>query len=153
MPKALSMLSDMDALIVEGNSAIEFSNPDIVIFLVSRDEEGMKPSAVNLLNKADIIVSASHLDIKTDTEPVSGRRVIRFDPAETSALRLMVGMMDKTAVDSRLKKMLESTASDGKITCTAARQIAESLGVPYSEIAKAANELKLKITNCELGCF
>ncbi|MBN2653597.1 MAG: hypothetical protein JXR79_00580 [Nitrospirae bacterium] len=61
--------------------------------------------------------------------------------------------MDKENDNSRLKEMLAETASDGRITCTAARHIAESLGLPYSEIAKAANELKLKISSCELGCF
>jgi LAO/AO transport system kinase len=31
--------------------------------------------------------------------------------------------------------------------------IAEELKVSYSEVGKSANELKIKIKNCELGCF
>ena len=39
------------------------------------------------------------------------------------------------------------------IECPAARRIAERLGVPYGRVGKTADELGIKIINCELGCF
>jgi LAO/AO transport system kinase len=42
---------------------------------------------------------------------------------------------------------------DGKITCSEARKVAEELGIPYQEVGKVCNELKIKIVACELGCF
>ncbi|MCE5312297.1 MAG: hypothetical protein LLF86_04010 [Nitrospiraceae bacterium] len=152
MPNALKAMSHLDAVIVEGNSAIEFSNPDIVIFLVGRDEVDIKASAVNMLSRADIIVSAAHLDTKTGRELADGRRIIRFDPSDASALLQMVRIMDNAAV-SKLKEIISEKAVDNKLPCRTARKIAEEAGVPYSEIGKAANELNIKISGCELGCF
>ena len=44
-------------------------------------------------------------------------------------------------------------AVDSKLPCADARKIAEDLGVPYSEVGAAADELGVKIKNCQLGCF
>lgn len=153
IPRALEELSCMDAVMVEGNSAIEFSNPDIVIFLVGRDEDDMKPSARSMLAKADIIVSAAHLDTKTGSEHPDDRRVIKFDPSDSAALREMVRIMDNKISASELNKIISEKAVNSRLSCAAARKIAEEAGVPYSEIGKMANELNIKISGCELGCF
>lgn len=41
----------------------------------------------------------------------------------------------------------------GKISCPALRKIAENLEIPYKEAGKIADKLKIKIKNCDLGCF
>lgn len=58
------------------------------------------------------------------------------------------------------KKIEEAIASkviekEGKkfIPCPAALKIAETLKVPQSEVGKACNDMKVKIMNCQLGCF
>lgn len=48
---------------------------------------------------------------------------------------------------------LKEIAPEGKISCAAARHLAEEMGIPYSELGKACNEAKIKIFACELGCF
>lgn len=50
-------------------------------------------------------------------------------------------------------KSVREASRDGRITCTAARKLAEELKVPYIVIGRAADELKIKIKSCELGCF
>lgn len=52
-----------------------------------------------------------------------------------------------------IKTALQKAASDGKISCTQARKLAEELGVSPREIGQAADELKIKLFGCELGCF
>lgn len=52
-----------------------------------------------------------------------------------------------------IKKEIPKHLVDGKITCAAARKIAEDLGVPYKEVGQAANELGIRIKDCQLGCF
>jgi len=42
---------------------------------------------------------------------------------------------------------------NGKIPCPIARKIAKDLSVSYKEVGRVANELNVKITDCELGCF
>ena len=50
-------------------------------------------------------------------------------------------------------KEIQKYAVDGKITCAVARKIAEDLGTPYKEVGQAANELGIRIKDCQLGCF
>jgi len=52
-----------------------------------------------------------------------------------------------------IKDAVLKAAVDGKLSCTNARRLAEELGVPNSEIGRIADELKIKLFGCELGCF
>ncbi|MGC2062828.1 MAG: hypothetical protein WA610_07600 [Thermodesulfovibrionales bacterium] len=52
-----------------------------------------------------------------------------------------------------IKKEIQKKAVNGKITCAAARKIAEDLGASYKEVGQAANELGIRIKDCQLGCF
>lgn len=52
-----------------------------------------------------------------------------------------------------VEEQLREKAVDGKIPCPVARAIAEELAVGYAEVGRAADELHIKITGCELGCF
>jgi len=56
--------------------------------------------------------------------------------------------MKEKLADELLKKSV-----DRKITCAAARGLAEELGVSYAEIGAVADELGIKIHSCQLGCF
>lgn len=40
-----------------------------------------------------------------------------------------------------------------RISCHQARTIAEQFAVPYGVIGQMADDLKIKIRHCELGCF
>lgn len=53
----------------------------------------------------------------------------------------------------RLRSRLSELACDGRISCPVVRSIAEEEGVSYDEVGRLANELKIKISGCELGCF
>lgn len=53
----------------------------------------------------------------------------------------------------QLKKKLREASVDGRITCAVARKIAEELGVAHKDVGAAANELKIRIKDCQLGCF
>ncbi|MBE3580821.1 MAG: hypothetical protein IMW96_04150 [Thermoanaerobacteraceae bacterium] len=43
--------------------------------------------------------------------------------------------------------------NQGKLPCTVAQELARKLGVPMLTIGQAANELQIKISSCQLGCF
>ena len=55
--------------------------------------------------------------------------------------------------ETRIAEEMQSIAKDGKITCTQARKLAEDLKVSYSDVGTVANNLKIKIHKCQLGCF
>lgn len=166
---AIDRLSHLDGIVIEGNSAIEFSNPDIVIFILGSSGNIEKPSAIRLIKRADIIVFTrgrksypKKSGIFRGPRPhaadgdVSSARAVYFDPEDETSKRELLGNMDEIIENrlfGRIKELLKERATDARLTCHAARQIAEELKVPYSEVGKAANELKIKIKNCELGCF
>ena len=56
LPMAIDRLSGLDGLVVEGNSAIEFLNPDISIFIFGNDKKYWKTGFERLAGIADIIV-------------------------------------------------------------------------------------------------
>ncbi|WP_049753981.1 hypothetical protein [Heliomicrobium modesticaldum] len=62
-------------------------------------------------------------------------------------------MTDRDASIDAIKKAMTDSVIDNRLTCTDARAIAESFGVPYSLVGRLANEMKIKIRHCELGCF
>jgi hypothetical protein len=48
---------------------------------------------------------------------------------------------------------LKDAAKDGKIPCAMAFKIAKECGVSTREIGNLLNQVKIKISNCQLGCF
>ncbi len=57
------------------------------------------------------------------------------------------------AKKTELAEAVKAAATGGKITCPEAREIAERLGLPYTVVGKACNELEIKVMGCSLGCF
>jgi len=60
-------------------------------------------------------------------------------------------MTDK--ITEELRKSLAERATDGRISCKEAWQVAEETGTEYSEVGAACNELGIRIYSCQLGCF
>jgi hypothetical protein len=54
----------------------------------------------------------------------------------------------KTLEETILKK-----ARAGKLPCAVCFNIAEEFGISKSEIGKILNKMKIKISQCQLGCF
>jgi hypothetical protein len=57
--------------------------------------------------------------------------------------------MSKDEIKTRIK----AAAQEGMIPCPAAFRLAEELGISRREMGEFLNELRIKITNCQLGCF
>ena len=53
----------------------------------------------------------------------------------------------------KIVEEIQKKTINGKIPCPIARKIAKDLSVSYKEVGRVANELNVKITDCELGCF
>ena len=53
----------------------------------------------------------------------------------------------------KIEEAILAKAKDGKIPCAVCFKIADDLGVPKKEITKVLNEMKIKISQCQLGCF
>jgi len=55
--------------------------------------------------------------------------------------------------NEQLIQKIKLHAKDGKIACMQALKIAEEENVPSKKVGEILNELKIKIMNCQLGCF
>jgi hypothetical protein len=48
---------------------------------------------------------------------------------------------------------IRAAAPEGKIPCATAFHLAEELGISRKELGNLLNELRIKIIQCQLGCF
>jgi len=53
----------------------------------------------------------------------------------------------------RIVQAAREEAEDGRIACAKALALAERLGVSPRLVGEALNEQKIKIVQCQLGCF
>lgn len=156
LPLAVDRLSGLDCVIVEGNSAIEFLKPDVVIFLFDGSRGRIKPSAVRILDLADIIAlrdEDQRPEVRGRNANKSARYCLAPAPADKKTLKLLINLIEMTIKEKNIEELLRKKSDEGRLTCSEARKIAEELGVEYKEVGKTANKLKIKIKNCELGCF
>ena len=58
-------------------------------------------------------------------------------------------IMDRKEIEEIIKKK----AKDGKLPCAVCFKMAEDLGISNKEMGKILNEMKVKISQCQLGCF
>lgn len=151
---AMKQLDGCDVVIVEGNSPIEFLRPDAVICIVSSSAVPVKQSAGKALQQADLIAVAPGGSFPDNARGVP----VVFLPdllhqTDSGALHLLVQRMDDILIKKKIAALLTERADNGRISCTAARSIAEELGIGYAMIGATADELGIKVKHCELGCF
>ena len=66
----------------------------------------------------------------------------------------MKGMANKKMkTNEEMINKIKQAAKDGYLPCAAALKLANDENVAPAVIGKAADEAKIKITNCQLGCF
>ena len=53
----------------------------------------------------------------------------------------------------RLINQIEETVTDNRISCKKALEIADENGISRNKMGELLNELKIKIRQCQLGCF
>ena len=53
----------------------------------------------------------------------------------------------------KLEEVIEEKAKNGKLPCAVCFKIAEDFGISKKEMGKILNEMKVKIGQCQLGCF
>lgn len=56
LPAALKRLSSCEVIVVEGNGAIEFLKPDIVLFIFGKNSKDWKPGIGRISSAADIVL-------------------------------------------------------------------------------------------------
>jgi len=55
--------------------------------------------------------------------------------------------------EEEVKTRIRAAAPEGRIPCAAVFGLAEELGISRKELGSLLNDLKIKIVQCQLGCF
>jgi molybdopterin-guanine dinucleotide biosynthesis protein len=150
LPMAIDRLSHLGGILVEGNSAVEFLRPDIVVFLDSKKVDDRKPSAERLIAMADIIIQPILRETDQGANPFAHFVETGLDTLDP---KVLLGLIEEGLDEKAVGKELSARAEAAKITCKDAREIAERLSVSYGLVGKMADRMEIKITQCELGCF
>lgn len=54
---------------------------------------------------------------------------------------------------AELEEKLRGVSKDGKINCAQAQQFARENNIPMNKMKLFLDAVKLKVANCQLGCF
>jgi hypothetical protein len=57
--------------------------------------------------------------------------------------------MDRKKIEEAILKK----SKEGKLPCAMCFKIAEDFGISKNKMGKVLNEMKIKISQCQLGCF
>jgi len=58
-----------------------------------------------------------------------------------------------TISDEKLMNSIKSSLVNGKLPCAVAFKIADEFGVTPRYVKETADEIEVKISACQLGCF
>lgn len=53
----------------------------------------------------------------------------------------------------KIREAVRNASVGGRLSCENAHALGKELGVTLQEIGAVCNELKIKIKDCQLGCF
>ena len=74
-----------------------------------------------------------------------------------SAQMLEIPIINRSSLNDDLrtiiKKRIMEVAQNGRLQCAGALSIASCLGVQTKDVGDVADEMKIKISKCQLGCF
>lgn len=55
--------------------------------------------------------------------------------------------------EDKARQLISEKQLNGKLPCAEAFKIAENSGISRARIGEILNEMDIKVTSCQLGCF
>jgi hypothetical protein len=77
---------------------------------------------------------------------------IRFEIL-TSTFDIRSCALEEIMDRKKLEETIKEKAKDGEIPCAVCFKVADDFGIPKKELTRVLNEMKIKISQCQLGCF
>jgi molybdopterin-guanine dinucleotide biosynthesis protein len=90
LPLAVDRLSYLDGIVVEGNSATEFSKPDIAIFIFGNSKKNWKTGIEKLAGISDIIVCENEAELP---EAAKMKRIFFGDRSGIKEVQVFLDVM------------------------------------------------------------
>jgi hypothetical protein len=63
------------------------------------------------------------------------------------------GEEDLPLKEEEIVAKLKEAAKEGRITCAMAQKIAIDNKIPMKKVGDLLNQMKIKVSQCQLGCF
>lgn len=140
----ISMAGKLDLIIIEGYKKGKW--PKIEVFYQHSTAERF------------VIPDEELLAVVSDALPVKAVPHFGLEDVEgvTEFIEQAVlkkGVLQMSEIKQEVLDAVKKAAKDGRLTCTEARKLAEVFKVEPGIVGEAADELKIRIKSCELGCF
>jgi hypothetical protein len=171
---ALGGIEDVDGIVVEGNSPMDFIDFDCIVFTFGEDISHIKESAKKALQKAHVVLIRENstltqlpemekgsLNLEL-TEALNAKRIIRVPASVGNAgnealnealwdkcINALVDVIWQRAVE----RLISEYSRDGSIPFAIADTIGGRAGVDFDMVNQSAQALRVKIEKCEAGCF
>ncbi len=137
----------------ETSSGFETNNAD----MESRLETAVKASSAdNYLPCAVAFQTAKKLGVsRRQVGDTANKLKVRIIDCQLDCFTLekAVHDLDSIHISQVLADEVEASLIDGRLPCGVAFKITKKLKVAPKKVADAANKLKIKIADCQLGCF
>lgn len=101
LPEAAKKLSYLEGIIIEGNSAIEFLKPDIVIFIFGEDKNHWKSGIERLFTDADIILYQDESELP---ETAKTKRLFHVNPLDIEEHRGFFRLISRLTDERRTER-------------------------------------------------
>ena len=101
LPEAVKKLSGLDGIVIEGNSAIEFLKPDIVIFIFGEDKSRWKSGIERLFIDADIVLYRNESELP---EIVKTKKLFHIDPSDIEEHKRFFKLIKKIIDEKRIER-------------------------------------------------
>jgi hypothetical protein len=66
---------------------------------------------------------------------------------------MMIKQQGGRMSQDKIVEAIRTASRENRLSCAAAHELARELNISLKEIGSICNELKIKITACQLGCF
>lgn len=171
LPRALEHFPEDLPILVEGNTVTHHIRPLLAAFMMSIPQERFKPSAHTALETADVVLLSwgeafggyDCWEMERELKRLGVKKVLVYRDAQgrkrafrktlVMAARELGGNHLKQEIPKEVLEAVEESSLEGRITCTRAHEIAAELEVEVRLVGEAADLQKIKIVECELGCF
>jgi molybdopterin-guanine dinucleotide biosynthesis protein len=133
MAKEILAKAETDVVIFETDSLSAALGPHLAIFVAG--DGPWKPAAEERRRQAHIVV----------TEALAARSRAGSERMEEAGT--------PEGETKKIAKAVRAEAEDNRIACAKALALARRLGVSPDQVGEACNQARIKIVQCQLGCF
>ena len=155
------------ASVVDGNDPVTGGAPDFKVLLIDVplwELESAKEADLVLIEWGPAFDDRSEIGLEQAAKETTGARKVLIYSDEKGRKRAFRKALDMARsrvgggempedIPEEVIEAVKKEATEDRIPCARAQQLAGELGVPIPLVGRALDLLDIKIVECQLGCF